>query len=1450
DRIVILSEGRLCCAGSSLFLKQMYGTGYNLTLVKRVNCDIRQVTQFVQQYVPEVKILSNVGSEVVLQLPTSSSGAFPELLRGLDQNLTQLQLMEYGISVTTLEEVFLSIAHKKPVRMLAQLEMKKWRESCRSLRINSGVMEIRPPTFAQQYFALLQKRFRISRRDQKGMLFLVAIPVFFLLVLATMPSVQVAKYLPNYAAGGVHEAQNYATCTQILANSTNNTACAFGQIEDWSYCPNCQPYAYGCGGSGVQSHCSQGTVDLAAISAGYPFCAMYGGFIPHQEACTTMWYSHCTLGLADCDASSCCNYNSTQSPYFPCSACQNNKWPCITEHCIQKGDAKLQGVINAFLSVLIIIIGFSFIPASVVVFAVREKDPQQNAKYQQMACDTSVFAYWLSLWTHDVLFMLIPVGIAVGLMAIYTSYVNDTAALLGALALLVIHVLSMLPLSYLFTFRFTKHSAAQTSILVFCLVTGALFSIISFLCRLIDFELIPDKLTLTQLDTMYLRWAYLVFPGYALTDGLFQISMRKYGNPFGSMLTTSCKQADSCWSANIAGCCTPSVFEIDIAGRSLIYGATEAIIFTFLVLFKDQPKLLGADSSSEHEHSVAFEEDVEAEAKRVDDGAAKDDNVILDKLHKQFGSEKIALHQLSLGIPKGECFGYLGINGAGKSTTLQILHGALEPTSGSVSINGHPLPAELQQARSGMGYCPQFDALHDLLTVEEELELYARLKGVVDIKQAVNDKIEQFNLASFRKKRTRGLSGGNKRKVSTAIALLGSPTLLLLDEPSTGMDPAARREMWDVIVGVLQEKTCSVILTTHSMEECQALCTRIGILVSGQLKCLGTAQHLKQKFGRGFTVDLKLKSCDKEALWPSLNTTKAYMDMNDMSILCHEMKIPSRMVKITQDWILQHYMERDNGVPIDVLRQWWALEDASDLLLKLLSKGIKGACLVEHHGEYFRFQIPKAYGHTLQSLFQWMENNKANVALEQYSVSDTTLEEIFNCMAADQEEERQIIAGTHRVSLTPSSRQAVRSYHRSSSLVRDLSVLRPPSPPARRSITRAKSMVSVPLRRATSVAIDMSKRSLDDAPPAKRLRFTNASVILFKEDLPVVARFGGFYAPGSPSAECQGREIGEKERLQAIHASEVRAAIRHEGLGVDPVCDCNDLELLQKQFELIQDIRMEAAIAFGQEQVDPENCRLFQGKKLSGHVGSGYVFGHRFITLEQYLNTLEDIELAALLKEHNVPVPAFKLPTKEDKKAKIDPTNLVAIHFSNQAKPLDLLTMEELQLECSIRGMFDLASRKRVKKKMLVKTLRPIFEEEYHMRNAEQKQRSAMEMTAMGILEDMSQNKMYQCLWTVMAKRLYLSLESMPSTITVNHLSQLFHQIVQEQCILHPTCIAQKKDQQLGKDSNKDIIEEFSSTIKPETVQVNEQENVEIVSIATTDTTPCEIIETKSTMSS
>ncbi|RHZ01207.1 hypothetical protein DYB26_007813, partial [Aphanomyces astaci] len=1015
DRIAIMADGRLVCAGTSLFLKNLYGAGYNLTLVKADGSSSTEIVLFIRQFVAEASVLSTVGSELVVQLPSASSGAFPALLDGLDSHLTALHVVEYGISVTTLEQVFLRIAHQSKqtlnplYRRTSDADLSEWRASrmgpdARGSKRVAAPVAGRPNTghastsFGAQYVALVQKRFRCSKRDKKGWVFMIGIPIAFLVILAFLPSINVASYLPWYKKGSAADLANFETCRAVVGNSTGDVrGCIFGipppsQRTCVSLGAPCQ------GGFGVRcpdeslSSCSDVQVEFGSANTSYPFCSSVPGFMASKSACIHDWFSHCDVSGA-CNATACCDAtDAAVSPFAPCSSCEANRWPCFQgSGCLRKADAKLQGVINTFLAALVIVIGFAFVPASVVVFPVKERHPHQNAKYQQVACGTSVLAYWMSLWTHDVLGTLVPVAVAVGLLPLYSSYRGDVESMVAALALFVVHVMTVLPAAYLISMRFTNHSAAQTSVLVVGLVTGALVSIFSFLCRLVDFQLV-HTLTLSQLDTNYLRWVYLVFPGYQLSDGLFQIGMRKYGNPYGSSSTnwftaTSCPASKSCWtSTKDPTCCVAQAFEFNVAGRSLIYGLVEIVLFSAWVLYADRHKPPPPSSSSgplvvaDPPHLV--DGDVVAEAARVARGAAASDAILLRKVHKQYDDNKVALQSLSLGIPKGECFGYLGINGAGKSTTMQILNGFLAASSGAVTVAGLDVRTQLRAARRHIGYCPQFDALHDTLTVAEELELYARLKGMADVRLAVEEKLRQFELEPFRSTLTRGLSGGNKRKVSTAIALLGNPAVLLLDEPSTGMDPAARRRMWDVLVDVLATKSCSILLTTHSMEECQALCSRIGILVSGQLKCLGSAQHLKHKFGRGFTLDIRLGTTTT----PS--TTAAHVGTDggvsskvtaaDMERTCMDAGMYERWDKIVRGtgdsgWVLRHYLDNEGGVPSDVWRHWWMLEDMGADLEAFVTQELPLASLVEHHAEHFRYHVPKSSGHTLTSLFSLME---------------------------------------------------------------------------------------------------------------------------------------------------------------------------------------------------------------------------------------------------------------------------------------------------------------------------------------------------------------------------------------------------------------------------------------------------------------------------------------------
>ena len=161
-----------------------------------------------------------------------------------------------------------------------------------------------------------------------------------------------------------------------------------------------------------------------------------------------------------------------------------------------------------------------------------------------------------------------------------------------------------------------------------------------------------------------------------------------------------------------------------------------------------------------------------------------------------------------------------------------------------------------------IGYCPQTNPIFDYMSVEEHIEYFARIKGIPSTRrQELCDRaIRQLDLEDHRKKMAGALSGGNKRKLSVALAIVSSPPIILLDEPSAGMDPEARRFMWRVVSQIASDKTSAVILTTHSMEEAEALSTKLGIMVRGGVfRCFGSSQHIKNKFGDGYEVEIKVK---------------------------------------------------------------------------------------------------------------------------------------------------------------------------------------------------------------------------------------------------------------------------------------------------------------------------------------------------------------------------------------------------------------------------------------------------------------------------------------------------------------------------------------------------------------------------------------------------------------
>ncbi|KAJ3077377.1 hypothetical protein HDU98_000027 [Podochytrium sp. JEL0797] len=220
-----------------------------------------------------------------------------------------------------------------------------------------------------------------------------------------------------------------------------------------------------------------------------------------------------------------------------------------------------------------------------------------------------------------------------------------------------------------------------------------------------------------------------------------------------------------------------------------------------------------------------------------------------------------AVDGVSLFAESGAVFGLLGQNGAGKSTLLSILTGVQSLETGDAVVDGLDLRTQLDRIYRRIGVCPQFDVLWQDLTVRDHLLFYARLKGVYgrELHEVVGKAVREVQLVDKLHVQVGRLSGGQKRRVSIAIALLGDPRVIFLDEPTTGLDPEVRRLIWSIIQTAAHERNACIVLTTHSMEEAEALCSKIGILADGKLRCLANPLRLKQLYGSGYKLFFNAK---------------------------------------------------------------------------------------------------------------------------------------------------------------------------------------------------------------------------------------------------------------------------------------------------------------------------------------------------------------------------------------------------------------------------------------------------------------------------------------------------------------------------------------------------------------------------------------------------------------
>ncbi|WP_156774085.1 ATP-binding cassette domain-containing protein [Bordetella bronchialis] len=228
----------------------------------------------------------------------------------------------------------------------------------------------------------------------------------------------------------------------------------------------------------------------------------------------------------------------------------------------------------------------------------------------------------------------------------------------------------------------------------------------------------------------------------------------------------------------------------------------------------------------------------------------------IEGLHKRYGRRPI-VHDLSFFLARGECYGLLGPNGAGKTTTLRTLLGLTPFDGGRIELLGHPVPAQARQARMGVGVVPQMDNLDPDFTVAENLLVFGRYFGLRDaqIRERIPGLLDFAALAAKADSRIGELSGGMKRRLTLARALINDPDLIVMDEPTTGLDPQARHLIWERLKTLLARGK-TILLTTHFMDEAERLCHRLGVIDHGRMIAEGTPRALIGKYVEAQVVEV------------------------------------------------------------------------------------------------------------------------------------------------------------------------------------------------------------------------------------------------------------------------------------------------------------------------------------------------------------------------------------------------------------------------------------------------------------------------------------------------------------------------------------------------------------------------------------------------------------------
>ncbi|KAG8270789.1 hypothetical protein J6590_077319 [Homalodisca vitripennis] len=909
DRIAIMDHGEVSCYGTSMFLKKLYSTGYQLNVSKADHTPVPPITRAVEQFVSSSGLKVASPTLVTYYINSDQATRFPDLFAALESRRNYLGLTGINVSCSTLEDVFLKVAERTGD------ETDKNEEIIISDFVGKHKKVSGFRLFFQQLKALVYKRVLSRIRTWFSSLLFILLPILMMIYTVTrfmeaditplQPELQISvKSFP-----GVHVAvsSDVQATTSVLMNVLGSTYEGIPTGTDFnSYMKN-----------KIDDNLIQYERQMIA-GIKYNSSLFLGEY--------SQSFYHSSALVLNIVANTLLQQKSAQSSIVISNhpiAIQKSQNICDLSM-LAPSHTFLFPMVMTFMSLGMVVQMMAFIS-----FPLKER--VSNAKQLQLMTGVSPLMYWFTTFLCDFLVFLITAAIMIGMVYVFQdNSIFSSSNYMGTLVLLfLLYGVSGIAFAYFYSFLSQSSIKASAIFIIINMLVGTVLAVFLAL--------------LGRVDNKYDIYTFILNfdPIFAATSAFIHLFTAMY-------IDGTCLQ---CGKA----CFTQDPLQFLETGRDsknpngilnfLIFLVVDFVIYFGLVLmieygvakklwFLISKMWIKADFNDKEEDPNVLIEKEKVNSSQNLQGYSSASVLRVRDLGKKYNNKTVAVRGITFQVGKGECFGLLGVNGAGKTTTFKMLTGEEIPNKGDASVVKYSLRKNKHKFLSQIGYCPQFDAINKLLTGREMLRVYALLRGVPSAlcESEVTKWVNIMGLKEYADRPCGTYSGGNKRKLSAAMAFIGEPPVVFLDEPTSGVDPVSRRKLWDV-VSKCQQAGQAIVLTSHSMEECETLCSRLTIMVAGQMKCIGSAQFLKQRFGQGYTVKVKLQST-----------------------------------------------QTDN-----------ALKTLKEEMMSLFSN----SSIKDEHLGLLDYHIPNP-SLSLSELFSKMEQlKKRHNIIEDYNVSDTTLEQVF-----------------------------------------------------------------------------------------------------------------------------------------------------------------------------------------------------------------------------------------------------------------------------------------------------------------------------------------------------------------------------------------------------------------------------------------------------------------------